>query len=95
MAQSSVAALLKEMRDRRGESLRAAARGLGVDASYLSRIENGSRVPSTELQDRASKHYGLDPDLVQLAAGRVPDDVVRILRDHPEVLQELRTLYGD
>lgn len=83
------------MRARRGESLRTAARDLGVDASYLSRIENGERLPSEDLQDRASDYYGLDRDLLHLAAGRVPEDILRILRDNPDLLQELRDRYAD
>lgn len=92
---ASVAELLRRLRAERGESLRAAARGLGVDPSYLSRVENGEKTPSAQLQERAIEHYQVNADLLYLAAGRVPPDVVAILREHPQLLAMLREEYGN
>jgi transcriptional regulator with XRE-family HTH domain len=94
MEQVSVAKLLRRLRTERGESLRSAARELGVDASYLSRIESGAKVPSVQLQQRASEHYEVKADVLYLAAGHVPPDVMTILREHPELLDKLRGEYG-
>ncbi len=94
VADDSVAQLLRRLRAEQGRSLRGAARDLGVDPSYLSRVENGERQPSGELEERISSHYGLERDSLDLAAGRVPADVLEILRRHPDALDELRRRYG-
>jgi transcriptional regulator with XRE-family HTH domain len=94
MEQASVADLLRRLRTERGESLRSAARELGVDPSYLSRVESGEKAPSVQLQQRASEHYEVKADILYLAAGYVPPDVIAILREHPELLEKLRGEYG-
>lgn len=86
----TVAELMREGRAQTGQSLRSAAASLGVDASYLSRIESGEKSPSPDLQRRASGHYDLDPDLILLAAGQVPPDIVRIFQDDPGLLARVR-----
>ena len=90
----TAAQLLRRLRQEQGRSLRAAARDLGVDPSYLSRVENGERSASDELGVRIADYYGLDKDTVDLFAGRAPSDIVEILRSHPELMNELRTRYG-
>lgn len=88
-----VADVLRKAREANGHSLRGAAKKLGVDPSYLSRVESGTRYPSQGLCERAESLYGLDGreiDVVSLAAGQVPADVVEILRQHPELLDEIR-----
>lgn len=95
MADDSVAQLLRRLRTEQGRSLRRAARDLGVNPSSLSRVETGERSLSVDLEARVSAYYNLDRDLLDLAAGRVPADVVAILRNHPDVLDELRREYGD
>ena len=91
---ADAARLLRRMREQKGRSLRATAEDLGVAPSHLSRLERGEKAPSDELIQRAAKYYGIDDDLVALASGRVPPDVVGILRDHPELLDELRHRYA-
>lgn len=95
VADDSVAQLLRRLRSEQGRSLRRASRDLGIDPSYLSRVESGERSPSGAMKDRISSYYGLDRDLLDLTAGRAPVDVVDILRRHPDVLDELRRRYGD
>jgi transcriptional regulator with XRE-family HTH domain len=94
MATQSAARLLRELRVARGESLRAAARQLGVDPSYLSRLERGEKTPSPDLQQRAARYYDVPSEVLGLAEGRVPSDIVEILRDHPELLEKIRAEYG-
>lgn len=94
MASTDLAALLKAARAAKGDSLRSAARQLGVDASYLSRVEAGERRPSEELRQRASHYYDVPDDQVQLAAGDVPSDILEILQRHPELIDRLRNDYG-
>ena len=93
-ADRRVADVLREAREANGQSLRGAARELGVDPSYLCRVESGERSPSAGLSERAESLYGLDSDVVALSAGRVPPDVVEILRQNPELLAEIRARHG-
>ncbi len=95
MGEDSAAAarLLRELREHKGRSLRAAAEDLGVAASHLSRWERGERSPSPELRERAARYYGVDDATISLNMGLVPSDIVRILRENPEVLAELRRRY--
>ena len=67
---------------------------LGVDASYLSRVESGERSPSLGLRERAESLYGLDSDRLALSAGQVPADVLGILQRQPELLNEIRAKHG-
>ena len=93
-ADRRVADILREAREANGQSLRGAARELGVDPSYLSRVETGERSPSVALRERAESLYGIDSDLMALSAGRVPPDVVEIFRQNPELLAEIRAKHG-
>lgn len=94
VAGSSVADVLRSAREAKGQSLRSAARELGVDPSYLSRVETGERQPSADLCQRAGSLYEIDGDSLALSAGDIPADVVEILRRHPELLVEIRVRYG-
>jgi transcriptional regulator with XRE-family HTH domain len=88
------ARLLRQLRKDQGRSLREVADELGVAPSHLSRLERGEKSPSGELIQRAARYYGLDDEIVGLASGRVPADVVEILRRFPELLGELRDRFG-
>lgn len=90
----SAASVLREIRQHRGRSLRAAAADVGVAPSYLSRLERGERTLGPELGGRIAAYYGLDPDAVELAEGRLPADIVAILQEHPALLAELRERYS-
>jgi transcriptional regulator with XRE-family HTH domain len=87
--------LLKKLREERGKSLRAAARDLGVDPSYLYRVERGEKVASAELRERAAQFYDLPSEELKMAAGHVPEDILEILRSNPELVARLRKEYGD
>lgn len=85
-----MADVLRQAREASGRSLRGAAKELGVSPSYLSRVETGQRSLSPRLREGVESLYGLDSDTVALSAGQVPTDVVEILRQHPELLDEIR-----
>lgn len=87
---ASIGRLLRAARSKRGESLRGVAGRLGVDPSYLSRVEAGVQRPSPGLQRAASDYYGLTADEVLLASGIVPPDITDILRRNPDLLAEIR-----
>ena len=91
---ASISEVLRKAREAKRQSLRSAAADLGVNPSYLSRVETGERPPSASLRERAEGLYGIDSDTLALSSGVVPDDVLEIIREHPELLDELRTRYG-
>jgi hypothetical protein len=46
------------------------------------------------MNERIASYYGVPKDLLELAEGRVPDDIVEILRANPKELTRLRENYG-
>lgn len=90
----STANLLRELRRKQGRSLRSAAADIGVAPSQLSRLERGQRGIAPEISERLSSYYGVPKDLICLAQGDVPPDIVQILLAHPESIDDLRRRYG-
>ncbi|WP_084469933.1 helix-turn-helix domain-containing protein [Jiangella gansuensis] len=91
----SAASLLRSLRESQGRSLRVVAEDLGVAASQLSRIERGQRGLGEGLPERIADYYGVSADVVALAEGRVPEDVLLILAEHPDELERLRAKYQE
>ncbi len=89
----TAAELLRELREQRGKSVRGAAADLGLTPSFLSRLERGERGFGAEVSSRIANYYGVTTDLLALAEGRVPHDVLLILREHPEEIEALREKY--
>jgi transcriptional regulator with XRE-family HTH domain len=86
--------LLRELREERGSSLRGAAKDLGVDPSYLSRLERGEKPASPQLLRRAAEYYEVPEEDLALAEGKLPADVVDILVTHPDLIERIRSEYG-
>lgn len=93
--QLSAAQALRKLRESQGRSLRTAASELGLAASFLSRVERGERSCSPELGRRMADYYGVSSEFIGLADGKLPDDIIRILQDHPEEITRLRKTYGE
>ena len=89
----SAASLLRELRRREGHTLRSAASELGVAPSQLSRMERGERPVGEHTAQRLSEYYDIPAEIIILANGQVPPDVVAILRDHPDEILRLREKY--
>lgn len=90
----TVGNFLRELRQAQKRSLRTTAADLGLAPSHLSRLERGERTCSSSLSQRLANYYGVSPELIDLAEGRLPHDIVTILAEHPEELTRLRELYG-
>jgi len=87
----SVGSVLREIRQERGLSLRAAASKLGVDPAYLSRVEAGKVPPSESLVECAAREFQLDPDELLLLSGRVPPSWQETIASAPrEATENLR-----
>jgi putative DNA methylase len=82
---------LQDRRERRKLSLRAAARELGVHASYLLRVEAGRVPPSDQLLRGLPRVLDCSEDELLLLAGRVPTFLRSIVeRDPPRAATALR-----
>jgi len=87
--------LLRDLRHESGVSIKRLAPELGVTYSYVSKLEHGATLPSEELVYKTARYFSMDPNPLLLAAGKVPPDVLRILREHPEdAIAFLRRRFG-
>lgn len=69
---------------------------LGVTYSYLSKLENEEIGPSEELIERIAEHFDYDRARLMLSAGKVPNEILRILQDNPdEAVRVLRERFAD
>jgi transcriptional regulator with XRE-family HTH domain len=95
-------ALLRQRRealreDDRRFSLRQVAERIGVEPSYLSKVERGEAAPpSEETIVRLASDLELDPDALLALAGKVSSDLKDVIRRRPELfgrlIRELRDL---
>ena len=98
----SFGALLREQREGlrqadRSFSLRQVAERVGIEPSYLSKVERGEVAPpSEETIQRLAKELDLDPDALLALAGKVSSDLREVIRRRPELfgrlIRELRDL---
>lgn len=74
----------------RSFSLRQVAGRIGVEPSYLSKIErNELGPPSEETTLRLAREIGEDPDVLLALAGKVSKDLQEIIRARPRAFAEL------
>ena len=87
--------ILRELRTKQGLGIKRLAPELGVSYSYLSKLENRELSPSEDFVNRVATYFHYDTDRLLLAAGKVPSEVLRILRENPnEAIEFLRTRFG-
>ncbi|MGD2068446.1 MAG: helix-turn-helix transcriptional regulator [Gemmatimonadota bacterium] len=78
-------------------SLRQVAERIGVEPSYLSKVERGEVAPPSEGAIlRLAEDLDLDGDLLLALGGKVPSDLKDIIRRRPrlfaQLIRELRDL---
>ncbi len=74
----------------RAFSLRQVAERIGIEPSYLSKIERGEQPPPGEKTIRRIAHeLGEDPDTLLAIAGKVSTELLDIIRERPTVVAEL------
>jgi transcriptional regulator with XRE-family HTH domain len=75
-------------------SLRSVAERLGVNHTYLSKIERDEVPPSEEVVIALARELNEDPDVLLALAGKVSKDLLDIIRSHPKafaaLIRELR-----
>jgi transcriptional regulator with XRE-family HTH domain len=91
MGDQGVGALLRNLRESRGESLRVTASKVGVAASQLSRIERGQRSVSGAAE-RLAEYYSVPVN--RLVPSDLPRDIIEILQQHPREIERLRAEYS-
>jgi len=86
---------LREQDDR--YSVRQVAQRIGVEPSFLSKVERGEVPPPSEGKIVAlARELGADPDVLLALAGKVSSDLQAAIRKRPELfgslIRELRTM---
>lgn len=87
--------LLRTLRLGSGLGLKKLGPELGVSYGYLSKLENHEVRPSEEFVNRVATYFSYDSNRLLLSAGKVPPEVVQILRDNPdEAIKFLRERFA-
>ena len=78
-------------------SLRRVAERVGVEPSYLSKVERGATAPpSEETLRRLAAELALDADVLLALAGKVSSDLQEVIRRRPglfaQLIRELKDL---
>lgn len=99
-APSPFGRFLRQCRTAMGEnafSVRKLAAHVGIEPSYLSKIERGEEAPPGEATiRRLAAALGEDPDVLLALAGKVSSDLLEIIRARPrlfaDLLRQLKTM---
>ncbi|MCP4044502.1 MAG: helix-turn-helix transcriptional regulator [Gammaproteobacteria bacterium] len=74
----------------RNYSLRKTAERVGIQPSYLSKIERGELPPPGEdVICKLSKELNLDTDVMLAMAGKVSTELLEVIRSRPELFATL------
>lgn len=74
-------------------SVRQLAGRIGIEPSYLSKIERGEQPPpGEETIRRIAAELGEDPDVLLALAGKVSSDLMQIIRERPALVGDLLRL---
>ena len=84
---------IRELRRERNLSQRDLAAKIGIDFTYLSKIEEGRMEPPSEpVIRRIAQELGADEDELINLAGKVPKELKAVLEENPEAVELLRVL---
>ncbi len=92
---NELGAFLRETRERRAAadaefSLRRVAQRVGVESSYLSKVERGLEAsPSESTLRRLARELDVDTDVLLALAGKVSSDLQEVIRRRPQLFGEL------
>src|SRR5437868_13460733 len=76
--------------EHRRYSLRQVAARVGIEPTYLSKLERGELAPpSEETTRKIAEDLGEDPDMLLALAGKVSSDLQAIIRKRPKLFAEL------
>ncbi len=86
---------IRELREQKrqgdpGFSVRQLAGRIGVEPSYLSKVERGETPPPSEAKIRAlATELGEDADVLLAMAGKVSADLLEVIRQRPQLFASL------
>jgi HTH-type transcriptional regulator, competence development regulator len=87
---------IKELRKAKGLGQRAVAAQVGINFTYLSKIENDkvdfAAFPSEETIRKLAKVLGADVDELLLMAEKIPDHIRRRVLEKPEAFRMIASL---
>jgi transcriptional regulator with XRE-family HTH domain len=87
--------ILRELRVQAGFGIKKLAPELGVNYTYVSKLEKNEVRPSEELIQRVANYFNYDQNRLMLSAGRVPPEILNILQEHPDdAVEFLRQRFG-
>jgi transcriptional regulator with XRE-family HTH domain len=94
--ENSFGGRVRELRQAKRLTLRDVAAKVGINFTYLSKIENGkldfSDYPSEKLIRKLAKALGGDTDELLLLAQKVPDRIRKRVLERPDVFLKLAGL---
>ncbi|MFM2437856.1 MAG: hypothetical protein RLZ55_670, partial [Actinomycetota bacterium] len=71
-------------------SVRQVAGRIGVEPSFLSKVERGEATPPSEAKIQAlAEDLGLEPDVLLALGGKVSADLLDVIRKRPELFGAL------
>jgi len=77
-------------------SLRQLAQRIGVEPSYLSKVERGAEKAPSEAKIRClARELDEDPDVLLALAGKVSSDLMKVIRRRPTLFARLIRDLGD
>ena len=80
----------REAKSAKEFSLRRVAGRVGIEPSYLSKIERGEQPPPGEdTIRRIAEELGEDSDILLALAGKVSTDLLEVIRARPALIAEL------
>jgi len=92
----SVGKELRALRQNTSLGIKTVANRVGMNYTYLSKIENGYKVPSREIILKLCALYGENPDRMVSKLGMLPADIQEIISQNgKEVFNILRSLFKD
>lgn len=85
------AVLLKKLRKQHGITQRKLAEKIGVDFTYISKIESEKMPPPSESTIlKMAEVFGIDAEDMVLSAGKIPESFEKVIFNNREVLEYLK-----
>lgn len=81
---------LRQLRDRRGLTLREVADAAGMDLAHLQKIELGQRLPTEQQASRLAEFFKLDETEIQ--ARRIAEKFQHEFAEHPAAKEAIGIL---
>ena len=87
--------LLKSLRNEKRVSIKQLAAEVGLNYTYISKLENSKVNPSSKVISKFSDYFNYSSDELMLAADKIPKDILEILKNNPqETVIYLRRRFG-